>query len=90
MSQGRVPNRTTNCATRSPLGTVWADTRIVLPSPMSYRDVLTGAIRESRTASKGARLTIGDLFDTLPVAVLESIPLPTSATPPATAGTRHA
>jgi (1->4)-alpha-D-glucan 1-alpha-D-glucosylmutase len=77
-------------ATRSPLGTVWADTRIVLPSPMTYRDVLTGAIRESRPASKGARLTIGDLFDTLPVAVLETVPVPASATRPASPGTRHA
>ena len=76
--------------TRSPLGTVWADTRIVLPSPMTYRDVLTGAIRESRTASKGARLTIGDLFDTLPVTVLESMAVPASAARPAAAGTRRA
>ena len=80
----------TTRATRLPLGAVWADTRLVLPSPMSYRDVLTGSIRQSTPASKGARLAVADLFDTLPVAVLESIPLPTSATPPATAGTRHA
>jgi len=77
-------------ATRTPLATVWADTRIVLPSPMTYRDVLTGAIRESKPASKGARLTIGDLFDTLPVAVLESMPVPASAARPATAGMRRA
>jgi (1->4)-alpha-D-glucan 1-alpha-D-glucosylmutase len=80
----------TTRATRLPLGAVWADTRLVLPSPMSYRDVLTGSIRQSTPASKGARLAVADLFDALPVAVLESIPLPISATPPPTAGTRHA
>jgi len=80
----------TTRATRLPFGAVWGDTRLVLPSQMSYRDVLTGSIRQSTPASKGARLAVADLFDTLPVAVLESIPLPTSATPPATAGTRHA
>ena len=74
---------------RSSLGAVWADTRVVLPSPMTYRDVLTGATRESTPASKGARLAVADLFDTLPVAVLEST-LPASPARPATAGTRNA
>ena len=64
--------------TRLPLGAVWADTRIVLPSPMTYRDVLTGAIRESTPASKGARLAVATLFDTLPVALLESAPVAVS------------
>jgi (1->4)-alpha-D-glucan 1-alpha-D-glucosylmutase len=80
----------TSRAARPPLGEVWADTRIVLPSPTTYRDVLTGVIRESRPASKGARLAVADLFATLPVAVLESVPVPISAVRPATAGTRHA
>jgi (1->4)-alpha-D-glucan 1-alpha-D-glucosylmutase len=76
-------------ATRLPLGAVWADTRIVLPLPMTYRDVLTGAIRETTPASKGSRLAVAGLFDTLPVALLESMPMPVSA-PRATAGTRYA
>jgi (1->4)-alpha-D-glucan 1-alpha-D-glucosylmutase len=76
--------------TRAPLGAVWADTRLVLPSPITYRDVLTGAIRESTPASKGTRLAVADLFDALPVAVLESVTGLVSADGPATAGTRHA
>jgi (1->4)-alpha-D-glucan 1-alpha-D-glucosylmutase len=73
---------------RPPLGASWADTRVVLPSRTTYRDVLTGAIRESSPATKGSRLAIAELFDTLPVALLESSPAPVSATLPD--GTRHA
>jgi (1->4)-alpha-D-glucan 1-alpha-D-glucosylmutase len=63
---------------RPPLGAVWADTRIVLPSRTTYRDVLTGASRVSSPATKGARLTVAALFDTLPVALLESTSVPIS------------
>jgi len=72
-------------AARPPLGGIWGDTRIVLPARTTYRDVLTGAIRESAPATKGARLAVASLFDTVPVALLES-----TTAPPATAGTRHA
>jgi maltooligosyltrehalose synthase len=72
-------------AARPPLGAIWGDTRIVLPARTTYRDVLTGAIRESAPATKGARLAVASLFDTVPVALLES-----TTAPPATAGTRHA
>jgi maltooligosyltrehalose synthase len=58
---------------------VWADTRIVLPSRTTYRDVLTGAIRESAPATKGARLAVSALFDTVPVALLESTTVPVSS-----------
>jgi maltooligosyltrehalose synthase len=72
-------------AARPPLGGIWGDTRIVLPARTTYRDILTGAIRESAPATKGARLAVASLFDTVPVALLES-----TTAPPATAGTRHA
>ena len=64
---------------RPPLGAVWADTRVVLPSRTTYRDVLTGAIRESTPATKGARLAVATLFDTVPVALLESTTVPVSS-----------
>ncbi|MGH8713157.1 MAG: malto-oligosyltrehalose synthase, partial [Casimicrobiaceae bacterium] len=64
--------------TRAPLGsTVWGDTRVRLPLPGSYRDVLTGAIRSSAPAAQATYLAVADLFDTLPVALLESTPAPT-------------
>ncbi|HEX3631105.1 MAG TPA: malto-oligosyltrehalose synthase [Casimicrobiaceae bacterium] len=74
---------------RPPLGAIWADTRIVLPSRTTYRDVLTGAIRQSSPAAKGARLAVAALFETLPVALLESTPAP-DAVKRSQAGTRHA
>jgi len=68
-------------ATRPPLGAaVWADTRVMLPSSSAtaYRDVLTGASRGADT--KPPQLAVADLFDTLPVALLESMPAAEVAT----------
>ncbi|HKW81271.1 MAG TPA: malto-oligosyltrehalose synthase, partial [Casimicrobiaceae bacterium] len=63
-------------ATRPPIGQIWEDTRVLLPSPLAaYRDVLTGALR--RPAGNGAfSLVVADIFDTLPAALLETIALP--------------
>jgi (1->4)-alpha-D-glucan 1-alpha-D-glucosylmutase len=63
-------------ATRPPLGpAVWADTRIMLPSSpaTTYRDVFTDAIHGS-TGATASHLAASDLFDMLPVALLESVP----------------
>jgi (1->4)-alpha-D-glucan 1-alpha-D-glucosylmutase len=77
--------------TRPPLGAIWADTRVMLPSPATYHDVLTGASRDSAAATKGAQLAVAELFDILPVALLESSAVPASVGRQATAaGTRHA
>jgi maltooligosyltrehalose synthase len=64
---------------RPPLGAVWADTRLLLPVRTTYRDVLTGAIRESASATKGGCLAVAAVFDTLPVALLESTTPPVSS-----------
>ncbi|MGH8799019.1 MAG: malto-oligosyltrehalose synthase, partial [Casimicrobiaceae bacterium] len=73
--------------TREPVGlAVWGDTRVLLPAlPGSYRDVLTGALRSS--AAPNSHLALADLFDTLPVALLESTPATARRK---TAGARHA
>ncbi len=80
----------TSRATRLPLGhAVWADTRVMLPSlpATTYRDVFTGAGRDAPSA-KDSALAVADLFDTLPVAVLESMPAAHAATRSATTGDR--
>ncbi|MFI4951913.1 MAG: malto-oligosyltrehalose synthase [Burkholderiales bacterium] len=73
--------------TRAPLGsTVWGDTRVLLPLRAgSYRDVLTGAIRGRPQLAQASYLAVADLFDTLPVALLESAPAPSTATRAASA-----
>ncbi|HEY2864425.1 MAG TPA: malto-oligosyltrehalose synthase [Casimicrobiaceae bacterium] len=79
----------TSGATRAPLGgAVWEDTRVMLPlPPTTYRDVFTGAIRRPHSGAS-AHLTVADLFETLPVALLEGLPAPKRF--PQGAGTRHA
>jgi (1->4)-alpha-D-glucan 1-alpha-D-glucosylmutase len=63
--------------TRPPLGgAVWQDTRVLLSlPPTTYRDAFTGAVRTPH-AGGAAHLAIADLFDTLPVALLEGLPAP--------------
>ncbi len=64
-------------ATRPPLGgEVWGDTRVMLRSPMRCRDALSGAMRDCRPGTKGSYLPLAELFDTLPVALLESVATP--------------
>ena len=80
-------------ATRLPLGgEIWGDTRVTLPWPSAkYADVLTGTVRDSPGATKSSQLSVGELLDTLPVALLENMPASTVARRSArTIGTRRA
>jgi (1->4)-alpha-D-glucan 1-alpha-D-glucosylmutase len=80
-------------ATRPPLGgEVWSDTRVMLPAslPAAYHDVLTGALRAGPATTRPA-LLVGELFETLPVSLLESASLPATRKRSARdAGTRRA
>ena len=62
----------TGGATRSPIGQIWEDTRVLVPSPLAAcRDVLTGAPR--RASGNGmVSLPVAEIFDTLPAALLEA------------------
>jgi (1->4)-alpha-D-glucan 1-alpha-D-glucosylmutase len=55
-----------------PLGDVWGDTRIELPSgaPSTFRDVLTGAAVSPEPAAEGSTIRAAALFDRLPLALL--------------------
>ncbi len=67
-----------------PLGAaVWDDTRVLLPSGLGqhrWRDLLTGRMHEVKAtdAENPARLSLGAVLDTLPVALLVSEPEATS------------
>jgi (1->4)-alpha-D-glucan 1-alpha-D-glucosylmutase len=80
-------------ATRPPLGgEVWSDTRVMLPAslPAAYHDVLTGALRAGPATTRPA-LLVGELFETLPVSLLESASVPATRKRSARdAGTRRA
>jgi (1->4)-alpha-D-glucan 1-alpha-D-glucosylmutase len=59
-------------ATRSPLGAVWSDTRVLLPDlPAAYRDIFTGAPLARWSADDEPALLVAELFATLPIALLE-------------------
>lgn len=58
----------------APLGEqAWADTRLILPYAKSYRNVLTGELLHATQGEGGARLALGQLFSTIPVALLEAV-----------------
>ncbi len=60
----RLAGRVTDGGTFPPLGRVWADTAVTLPSTGPWRDALTG------TRLDGPELAVADAFATLPVALL--------------------
>jgi (1->4)-alpha-D-glucan 1-alpha-D-glucosylmutase len=55
-----------------PLGPVWGDTRIELPSgaPPTFRNVLTGALVDTEPAEQGSTIRVAALLDCLPLALL--------------------
>jgi (1->4)-alpha-D-glucan 1-alpha-D-glucosylmutase len=55
-----------------PLGDMWGDTRIELPSgaPSTFRDALTGAAVGTEPAAEGSTIRAAALFDRLPAALL--------------------
>jgi hypothetical protein len=59
--------------------------------PQVYRDVFTAARRGSQSAARDRSLLVAELFDTLPVALLEGASAPVAAAAlPSPIGTRRA
>jgi (1->4)-alpha-D-glucan 1-alpha-D-glucosylmutase len=56
-----------------PLGTVWEDTRLLLPDAGAYRNTLTGETLFPRPDDGGWVLPLADAFAHLPLALLERV-----------------